>query len=267
MKLTNKQKLSIYKSWKLNEDFFDDLNSNDLNDTVDDSFGEPDYIYHIHFIIYINQFIKCIIPKSPFMNRLNDEYLYYFEEPKYKPIIESGFLSMKKILDCILQATPIVTDYSEPKFCTISDKFISIFPFMNNEPEYQLALVKDEEVSSNIYKEFFNSSISLEMTLNLSDKKNQKNIEKLLYSFYKLDLIYNKLIRKVNTKLIAIPPVLFGYFIQNPFVRTGLIELISPTDEKRRYSSYTTDILLKNHEEFKKLHTENETRFKQLPKR
>ena len=29
--------------------------------------------------IYINQFIKCIIPKSPFMNRLNDEYLYYFE--------------------------------------------------------------------------------------------------------------------------------------------------------------------------------------------
>ena len=174
---------------------------------------------------------------------------------------------MKKALDCILQATPIVTDYSEPKFCTISDKFISIFPFMNNEPEYQLALVKDEEVSSNIYKEFFNSSISLEMTLNLSDKKNQKNIEKLLYSFYKLDLIYNKLIRKVNTKLIAIPPVLFGYFIQNPFVRTGLIELISPTDEKRRYSSYMTDILLKDYEEFKKLHTENENRFQPLSKR
>ena len=254
MKLTNKQKHSILK---LNEDFFDDFEDNELvDDTFNELIGDPDYTYHFQFLFYLWPLVKE-----------TSTYEYYFEDPKYKSIIESGFLSMKKILDCILQATPIVTDYSEPKFCTISDKFISIFPFMNNEPEYQLALVKDEEVSSNIYKEFFNSSISLEMTLNLSDKKNQKNIEKLLYSFYKLDLIYNKLIRKVNTKLIAIPPVLFGYFIQNPFVRTGLIELISPTDEKRRYSSYTTDILLKDYEEFKKLHTENENRFQPLSKR
>ena len=258
MKLTNKQKLSIWKSLKLNEDFFDDNQSNIYDETgfdLEDEYNQQ-YTYHFQFLFYLWPLVKE-----------TSTYEYYFEDPKYKPIIESGFLSMKKILECILQATPIVTDYSEPKFCTLSDKFISIFPFMNNEPEYQLALVKDEEVSSSIYKEFFNSSISLEMTLNLSDKKNQKNIEKLLYSFYKLDLIYNKLIRKVNTKLIAIPPVLFGYFIQNPFVRTGLIELISPTDEKRRYSSYTTDILLKDYEEFKKLHTENENRFQPLSKR
>ena len=50
-------------------------------------------------------------------------------------------------------------------------------------------------------------------------------------------------------------------------VKNGDMKLISPTDEKRRYSSYMTDILLKDYEEFKKLHTENETRFKQLPKR
>ena len=79
MKLTNKQKLSIWKSLNLNENFFDDFNDNDIiNNSVDDSFYEPDYMYHIHFIINIHPFIKCIIPKSPFMNRLNDEYLYYF---------------------------------------------------------------------------------------------------------------------------------------------------------------------------------------------
>ena len=262
MKLMNKQKLSIWKPLKLNEDFFDDKESDIYDETGFDleNGDNQQYTYHFQFIFYI----------WPLVKRIDEEtstYEYYFENPEYKPIIENTFIKIKKALESILLSSRIVTEYSKPKFCTLSDKFISIFPFMNNEPEYQLALVKDEEVSSNIYKEFFNSSISLEMTLNLSDKKNQKNIEKLLYSFYKLDLIYNKLIRKVNTKLIAIPPVLFGYFIQNPFIKTGLIELISPTDEKRRYSSYTTDILLKNHEEFKKLHTENENRFQPLSKR
>ena len=263
MKLTNRQKTIIWKSLKLNEDFFDDNQSDIYDETgfdLEDEYNQQ-YTYHFQFLFYLWPLVKHI-------DEEHSTYEYYFENPEYKSIVKTSFISMKKALGCILQATPIVTDYSEPKFYTLSDKFISIFPFMNNEPSYQLFVDKGEDdLGSRVYKEIFNRSISLEMTLNLSDKKNQKNIEKLLYSFYKLDLIYNKLIRKVNTKLIAIPPVLFGYFIQNPFVRTGLIELISPTDEKRRYSSYTTDILLKDYEEFKKLHTENENRFQPLSKR
>ena len=99
MKLTNKQKLSIWKSLKLNEDFFDDFDSNNLiDDTVDDlidnSFDEHDYMYHIHFIIYTYPFIKD--------DYRNGECVYYFENPEYKPIIETAFISMKKTLDAIL---------------------------------------------------------------------------------------------------------------------------------------------------------------------
>ena len=95
MKLTDKQKLSIRKSLKLNEDFFDDFNDNEhINDTVDDlidnSFDEHDYVYHIHFIIYTYPFIKNI--------DRNGECVYYFEDPKYKTIVESKFLLMKKVL-------------------------------------------------------------------------------------------------------------------------------------------------------------------------
>lgn len=175
---------------------------------------------------------------------------------------------MKKLLDSILLSSQIVTDYSKPKFCTLSDKFISIFPFMNNEPSYQLFLNNGEGVLGlRAYKEIFDRSISLEMTLNLLDKKNRANIEKLLYSFYKLDSIYNRLIRKFNTKIIAIPPVTFGYFKNNPFAKMGLIELISPTNPAKRYSPYMLDILLANPEELKKLHGEDKSGFQLLLKR
>ena len=147
---------------------------------------------------------------------------------------------MKKTLDCILLSSHIVTEYSEPKFCTLSDKFISIFPFMNNEPEHQLL----EGPISNDYEKVFDRAISLEMTLNLSDKKNRHNIEKLLYSFYKLKLIYNKLIKKFDTNIIDISPRL-GYFRKNPFVKMAFIELASPTDLAKRYTtSHLIDILL-----------------------
>ena len=240
MKLTDKQKLSIWKSLKLNEDFFDD-NQLDIYDEpgfdLENGYVQQ-YTYHFQFIFYLYPLIK--------QKTLTYEY-YYFEDPKYKPIIESGFLSMKKSLEFILQATPIVTDYSEPKFCTISDKFISIFPFMNNKPEKQLFIDKDEDkIVTKAYKEIFSRAISLEMTLNLSDKKNRNNIEKLLYSFYRLSLIYNNLIKKINTYVASIIPVTFGYFRNNPFVKMDLIELISPTSEVRRYSPYMTDVLLTN---------------------
>ena len=65
MKLTNKQKSIIQKSLKLNEDFFDDFDSNDfIDEPIDDSFDDPidntDYTYHIHFIIYMYPFIKDV---------------------------------------------------------------------------------------------------------------------------------------------------------------------------------------------------------------
>ena len=262
MKLTNKQKTIIWKSLKLNEDFFDD-NQPDIYDETDldlENEYNQQYTYHFQFIFHLWPFIKY---------NVNSNNEYYFENPKYKPIIESGFLSMKKALNCILLSSHIVTEYSEPKFCTLSDKFISIFPFMNNEPEKQLHVDKGEEFGFSIYKEIFKTSISLEMTLNLSDKKNRDNIEKLLYSFYKLQLIYNNLIKKINTNLLydAIPPVRFGYFRNNPLVKMDPIELISSTNETKRYSPYMIDILLTNPEELKKLHSDDKSGFQLLLKR
>ena len=140
---------------------------------------------------------------------------------------------------------------------------------MNNEPENQLHIDKGVEFGFRIYKEIFKTSISLEMTLNLSDKKNRVNVEKLLYSFYKLQLMYNNLIKKINTNLLydAIPPVRFGYFRNNPLVKIGPIELISATDESKRYSLYMIDILLTNPEELKKLHSDDKSGFQLLLKR
>ena len=268
MKLTNKQKLSIWKSLNLNEDFFDDKQSDIYDETDLDQENRYDYqhTYHFQFIFYTWPLIKRIDEET-------STYEYYFENPEYKPIIETAFIKIKNTLDSILLSSRIVTDYSKPKFCTLSDKFISIFPFMNNEPEKQLHVDKGEEFSFRIYKEIFKTSISLEMTLNLSDKKNRDNIEKLLYSFYKLSLIYNNLIKKINTNLLyeAIPPVTFGYFRNNPFVKMGPIELISETNEAKRYSPYMIDILLIDYEklkrEIKNLRAENERKSQALLKR
>ena len=267
MKLTNKQKTIIWKSLKLNEDFFDDKQLDIYDETGFDleNGDNQQYTYHFQFIFYIWPLIKEIDKKSK-------TDVYYFEEPEYKSIIESTFISMKKTLDAILLSSSIVTDYSKLKFCTLNDKIISIFPFMNNEPENQLFLDKDGK-EKQIYKEIFDSSISLEMTLNLSDKKNRNNVEKLLYTFYKLALMYNNLIKKINTKLRAVDFSLvhFGYFRNNPFVKMGPIELISQTDEKKCYPSYITDILLIDYEklkrEIKNLRAENERKLQALLKR
>ena len=44
---------------KLNEDFFDDFDSNNLiDDTVDELIYNPDYTYNIQLIIYMFPFIK-----------------------------------------------------------------------------------------------------------------------------------------------------------------------------------------------------------------
>ena len=170
---------------KLNEDFFDDFNSNELIDKpVDDFFDDPidntDYTYNIQFIIYMHPFIE---------DDFNDDCVYDFEDPKYEHnlTIESGFLLMKKALDYILNVTPIVTDYSKPKFCSSTEKIIKAFPFMNNK--------KSDDYKPIIGDNYF---ITLETSINLSRRKNVNNLTKMFYSFWRLQKIYDKLITTIN---------------------------------------------------------------------
>ena len=225
MKLTDKQKLSIWKSLKLNEDFFDDVDNHDIiNNSVDELIVDPEYTYNIHFIIFINPFLKCIIPKSPFafMNRPNDEYLYYFEIPKYKPIIESGLLSMKKTLEYVLQATSIVTDYSKPKFYSSYEKIIEEFPFITKNQSNEFKIKAND-----------NKFIILKTSINLSRRKNINKLTKLFYSFCRLqNIYYNLIITKIpNTNLTSQSNVNIGIRVykNNSYNKSVFYELM-PTD-------------------------------------
>ena len=187
MELTNKQKLSIQKSLKLNEDFFDDFDSNELIDEpVDDCFDDPiddtDDTYHFQFAIFVDPFEKPSFT--------SDDPEYIFDEPKYehKLTIEHGFLSMKKALEYIFQAMPIVTGYSEPKFCSSTEKIIKAFPFMNNK--------KSDDYKPVIGDDHY---IILETSINLSRRKNEHNLTKLFYSFWRLKQIYEKLIDTIKS--------------------------------------------------------------------
>ena len=215
MKLTNKQKTIIRKSLKLNEDFFDDFDRNNLiDDTVDDFINEPDYMYHIQFIIFMYPFIKDVYR--------NGECVYYFEEPKYKSIVESAFLSMKKALDYILQATPIVTDYSKPKFCSSYEKIIKIFPFMNN-------------MQSNEYEIPFSDKhfITLKTSINISGRKNTHNIIKLFCSFWRLQQIYHYLLstNKFNKHIVTPPYIDIRVYRNNPYKKTKIYPLMQTDRE------------------------------------
>lgn len=179
---------------KLNEDFFDDFDDNNfVDEPVDVLIDEPDYMYHINFIIYMYPFIK---------NNYGRCCVYYFEDPKYKSIIESGFISMKKALECILQATSIVSDYSKPKFCSSSEKIIEEFPFMNNTQSNEFGI----PISDNQF-------ITLKTSINLSRRKNLHNILKMFYSFWRLQKIYYNLI----TEKISI-----GYTSSSPYINIGV---------------------------------------------
>ena len=215
MKLTNKQKLSIRKSLKLNEDFFDDFDSNELIDEpVDDSFGEPidntDYTYHFQFIIFMDPFIKPSFSDDP-------EYL--FDDPKYehKLTIEHSFLSIKKALEYILQATPIVSDYSKPKFCSSSEKLIEAFPFINNKQSDDYKPINGEDYY-----------IILETSINLSRRKNVNNLTKMFYSFWRLQKIYYNLItEKISIGYTSSPPYInIGVYKNNPYKKSVLYELV-----------------------------------------
>ena len=218
MKLTNKQKLSIWKSLKLNEDFFDDFDSNNLiDDTVDDlidnSFDEHDYMYHIHFIIYTYPFIKD--------DYRNGECVYYFENPEYKPIIETAFISMKKTLDAILLSSRIVTDYSKPKFCSSYEKIIKIFPFMNNKQSNEFEIPFSD-------KHF----ITLKTSINISGRKNKHNIIKLFCSFWRLQQIYHNLLstNKFNKHIVTPPYINIGVYRNNPYKKTKIYPLMQTVE-------------------------------------
>ena len=201
---------------KLNEDFFDDFDSNNLiDDTVDDLIDGPvddsDYTYNIYFIIYMYPLIKNI-------NR-NGECVYYFENPKYKTIVESGFLSMKKALDSILQATPIVTDYSKPKFCSSSEKIIKSFPFITNNQSNELEIKAND-----------NQFIILKTSINLSRRKNVNNLTKLFYSFWRLQQIYqNTLNTKISNKNVYLQSYInigIGIYKNNSYKKPNLYQLM-----------------------------------------
>ena len=219
MKLTNKQKSIIWKSLNLNEDFFDDLEDNELidepnHDLFNEPFDDTDYTYDIYFIIYLHPFIKKYKKEEP---------VYSFEEnPEYKPIIESAFLSMKKALNCILQATPIVTDYSKPKFCSSYEKIIKAFPFMNNGP-------------SNKFETFISGEhfITLKTSINLSGRKNEHNLLKMFYSFWRLQQIYEKLVTTIYpNKDITVMQHISTVFYKNNSCEKSVICSLIPSGER-----------------------------------
>ena len=200
---------------KLNEDFFDDFDSNDpVDDPVDDLIDDPDYTYNIHFIICMYPFIKD--------NDRNGEYAYYFEDPKYKSIIESGFLSMKKALDYILNASSIVTDYSEPKFCSSYEKIIKAFPFMNNKQSNEFII----KANDNYY-------ITLKTSINLSGRKNEHNLLKMFYSFWRLQQIYEKLVTTIYpNKDITVMQHISTVFYKNNSCEKSVICSLIPSGER-----------------------------------
>ena len=221
---------------KLNEDFFDNLSDNDfIDEPVDELIDDSGYTYNIHFIIYTYPFIK---------DNHNRKCVYYFEDPKYKPIIESGFISIKKALECILQATPIVSDYSKPKFCSSSEKLIEAFPFMNNKP-----LKKFETLIEDNF-------VILETTINLSRRKNEHNILKMFYSFYRLQQIYDNLlttkildINMVSDPYMGITPYInIGVYKEKPYKKLAFYELV-PSDKKLTSSGLELINLLNSKDE------------------
>ena len=230
MKLTNKQKSILWKSLNLNEDFFDDLDGNNLIDEPNhDFFGEPiddtDYTYDIYFIIYLHSFIKKYKKEEP---------VYSFEEnPEYKPIVESTFLSMKKALNYILQATPIITDYSEPKFCSSYEKIIKAFPFMNNGP-------------SNKFENFISGEhfITLKTSINLSRRKNEHNLLKMFYSFWRLQQIYEKLVTTIYpNKDRTVMHISVVFYKNNSCEKSSICSLIPSGERSNSFLLETINFL------------------------
>ena len=227
MKLMNKQKSIIQKSLKLNEDFFDDFNDNDfIDEPIDDSFDDPidntDYTYYIQFLIFMYPFVKL---------DFSDDFEYVFDDPKYehKLTIEHGFLSIKKALEYILQATPIVSDYSKPKFCSSSEKLIEAFPFMNNKQSDDYKPINGDDYY-----------IMLETSINLYKRKTHKKLIKMFYSFWNLQKIYDKLVTTIKPNIVrtSIEYIDIRVYKNNPYKTSKKSHLID-----RKLDPYALELI------------------------
>ena len=212
---------------KLNEDFFDDFDSNELIDEpVDDSFDDPidntDYTYHIQFLIFMYPFVKL---------DFSDDFEYVFDDPKYehKLTIEHGFISIKKALEYILQATPIVSDYSEPKFCSSSEKLIEAFPFINNKQSDDYKPINGDDYY-----------IMLETSINLYKRKNAQKLIKMFYSFWNLQKIYDKLVITIKPNIVrtSIEYIDIRVYKNNPYKTSKKSHLID-----RKLDPYALELI------------------------
>ena len=189
----------------LNEEFFDDseLTDDDIEVTDDEAINEHDYTYHFQFLFFTWSLVSNVITKQ-----------YHFENPEYKASVESSLLSLRNSIEYILKYSPIVTDYSTPKFCTTDSKFITEFPYMNNKPSEEFEDKSDQ-------------ALSLETSINLSDKKNINNLTKFIYSFWRLQLIYDRLIDdKIHARYRIKPDIKLNVFRKNPDEKIKVFELI-----------------------------------------
>lgn len=201
----------------LNEEFFDDseLTDDDVEITDDESSNEneQDYTYNLQFIIYT----WCLVDyKDEFSNRITTKTNNLLENPGYKPILEHTLNSIKKALRYILESSPLITDYSTLKFCSLNKKLTTEFPFIAN---------KDSEWLSNR----FDRAITLETSINLSNRKNTEKLIKLFYSFWRLQKIYNRLlIEKLFGTQGKAPDIQLGIIRKNPYEKANLYGLLPP---------------------------------------
>ena len=212
---------------KLNEDFFDDFDENNLVDEpIDDSFDDPidntDYTYHFQFVIFMDPFIKPSFSDNP---------EYVFDDPKYehKLTIEHSFLSIKKALEYILQATPIVSDYSKPKFCSSSEKLIKAFPFINNKQSDDYKPINGDDYY-----------IMLETSINLYKRKNSQKLIKMFYSFWNLQKIYDKLVTTIKPNIVrtSIEYIDIRVYKNNPYKTSKKSHLID-----RKLDPYALELI------------------------
>lgn len=199
----------------LNEDFFDDSELiDDIDILNDEAVNEQDYTYHFQFLFCIWSLVANSTTKQ-----------YYFEIPEYRASVESTFLSLKNFIEYILKYSPIVTDYSTPKFCTTNSKFITEFPYMDNKPSEKFEDESDQ-------------ALSLETSINLSDKKNINNLTKFIYSFWRLQWIYDKLIDgKIHARYRIKPDIKLNVFRKNPDEIINVFELFDD-EHKLTYISH-----------------------------
>ena len=80
---------------------------------------------------------------------------------------------------------------------------------------------------------FSNFTITLETSINLSNRKNTHNIIKLLGSFWRLDQIYNKMLNSnlLNINMCSPLHINIGLYRTNPYKRANMYPLMQTDSE------------------------------------